>query len=327
MRSPPGLPRSSGPRTLLADGEEITDDLACAENLHRGRAGPRSRAARRRPAVSRHSLDADALRSPGSLFRLGYATAEEPDTANQMPGLHFAQDDGSLAFLSGPGAPPDQAAAGVWVDGCIRLALEGRPSAPVDGRVYGHGVEQRAGVGMDGAAKERLRRRRLDDLPRVHDEHAVGDVANDGQVVRDEKVGQIQPALNLVQEVEQLGLNRYVQRRGGLVEHDDGGVGDERSGDSDTLALAARELVGVASRVLALEAAELEDFGDPLTCLVAARDVVDLERLGHRRADCPARVQGLGHVLENHLDAPPEMPEPRGRRRREVLSVEEDPPR
>ncbi len=62
---------------------------------------------------------------------------------------------------------------------------------PLEHRVgHGHGREQRLGVGVDRPAVQLLGRRELDDLAEVHDRDAVGDVAHDPEVVRDEHVGE-----------------------------------------------------------------------------------------------------------------------------------------
>jgi len=64
--------------------------------------------------------------------------------------------------------------------------------------------EQRACVGMLRGAEDALRRADLDDPTQVHHRDTVGDVADDLQVVADEEIGQVQPLLQLEQEVEDL---------------------------------------------------------------------------------------------------------------------------
>ena len=50
-----------------------------------------------------------------------------------------------------------------------------------------HGREQRLCVGMPGIVEQLSPRRDFDDAPVVHDRDAVGDVFDDGEVVRDEQ--------------------------------------------------------------------------------------------------------------------------------------------
>src|SRR6476620_11541173 len=54
---------------------------------------------------------------------------------------------------------------------------------------------------------ERVTRRELRDLAQVHDHHAVGDVADDVQVVGDEDVREAEVVLEVLEQVEDLSLN------------------------------------------------------------------------------------------------------------------------
>ena len=66
-----------------------------------------------------------------------------------------------------------------------------------------------------------------------------------GQIVSDEKVGQPQGRLELLQQVDDLGLDRDVQRADRLVADDEIGLAGQRPGNGNTLALAAGKLMGV----------------------------------------------------------------------------------
>ena len=83
----------------------------------------------------------------------------------------------------------------------------------------------------------------LDDLAEIHDRDAVGDVANDREVVRDEDVRQPEVALQRLEQVDDLRADRDVERRDRLVENDQLRTERQRAGDADALALAAGELV------------------------------------------------------------------------------------
>ena len=80
---------------------------------------------------------------------------------------------------------------------------------------------------------------------------SVTDMAHHGQVVRDEQIGQALLALQVLHDVEHLGLDGHVQRRRGLVADQELGLRGERARDGDALALAAGELVRVAALVSA----------------------------------------------------------------------------
>src|SRR5439155_4361570 len=118
----------------------------------------------------------------------------------------------------------------------------------------GYGREERARVRMLRRVVELVAIGELDGVTEIHDHHAVGDVADDVQVVRDEDVGECKLALQVLEQVEDLRLHRDVERGDGLVAHDQLRVDGERAGDADALALAARELVREAVVVLGAEA-------------------------------------------------------------------------
>jgi hypothetical protein len=66
----------------------------------------------------------------------------------------------------------------------------------------------------------------------------------------DHQVGQPEAVLEVLEQVDDLGLHRDVEGRDGLVEHDELGVESERACDADALTLAAGELVRVSVAVL-----------------------------------------------------------------------------
>ena len=93
----------------------------------------------------------------------------------------------------------------------------------------------------------------LGDPAEVHDRDPVADVLDDAHVVGDEDIGQAQLALELLEQVEDLRLDRHVERGHRLVAHDEVRLEDERPGDADALALATGELVRIAPRVVGLQ--------------------------------------------------------------------------
>ena len=111
--------------------------------------------------------------------------------------------------------------------------------------------QQRLGVGVPRrGVQRRACRRDLDDLAEIHHRDAVADVLHHGEIVGDEQVGQAELALQVLQQVDDLRLDRDVERGDRLVADDQLGLDRERAGDADALALAAGELVRIALRVL-----------------------------------------------------------------------------
>jgi hypothetical protein len=90
---------------------------------------------------------------------------------------------------------------------------------------------------VDRVLEQLLGLRHLHDLAQVHDRHPVGDVADHVQVVGDEQVGEVELGLQVLHQVDDLGLDRDVQGRDRLVADDEAGVQRQGAGDADALAL------------------------------------------------------------------------------------------
>ncbi len=122
------------------------------------------------------------------------------------------------------------------------------------------------------------------------------DVAHHRQVVGDEQVGQSEPALQLLQQVDDLRLDRDVERRDRLVADDEVGLDRQRPGDADALALAARELVRVAVDRVGIDADDVEQFLDARLAPAARAQLVHEQGLAHdvRRASCARSATRTG---------------------------------
>ena len=88
---------------------------------------------------------------------------------------------------------------------------------------------------MLGLAEDGAHRPAFDDTAGIHDRHTLGGFGHDAQVVRDEEQRQVEQRLHFAQQVENLCLNRHVQRGGRLVGDDERGPAGE--GDRDEHAL------------------------------------------------------------------------------------------
>ena len=97
----------------------------------------------------------------------------------------------------------------------------------------------------------------------------------------DEQIRQFVLLLNVLQQVDDLRLNGHVQRGHRLIADDELGVQCQRTGDADTLPLAAGELVGIAVLVEGLQTAVVHDLIDVVVKLRLRHQIV----LTHRLAD------------------------------------------
>ena len=149
-------------------------------------------------------------------------------------------------------------------------------------------------------------------------------MTDDAEVVRDEDVRQRELVLQVVEQVDDLRLDRHVERRDRLVGDDQARVERERARDADALPLAAGELVRVAVVVLGREPDDVHQLlHAPLGA--RSRDWPWMhERVGDDRADALARVERRVRILEDHLHLAPQRAQRAPDELRDVAAVEQD---
>ena len=138
----------------------------------------------------------------------------------------------------------------------------------------------------------------------IHDGNAMGDVAHQPQIMGDEDDGEAEPLLQLDEQIDDLGLDRDVERRDELV-------GDQAFGlERKARAMPMRwrwpplEFVGVAGSRIGGQADHREQ-------LPHARRDLRLPAASRGRAiasaslsaDAHARIERAVGILEHHLDA------------------------
>jgi hypothetical protein len=84
------------------------------------------------------------------------------------------------------------------------------------------------------------------DPAEIHHGDPVAEVLHDRDVVRDQHQREAELLLEVGQEVENLRLDRDIERTDGFVRDDQARIADQRARDADALALAAGEFVRVA---------------------------------------------------------------------------------
>ena len=157
---------------------------------------------------------------------------------------------------------------------------------------------------MQWFAVEVVRRRCLHQFAQVHHSDARRDVLHDGQVVRDEDVGQAEVSLDVLEEIQHLALDADVECGDRFVTHDQFRTQDERPRDPDPLTLATRELVRVASRVLRAETYLLHRLLDKGIPFGAVSNAVHHQSLGNDASHGHARIERSERILEDDLHVP-----------------------
>jgi hypothetical protein len=133
----------------------------------------------------------------------------------------------------------------------------------------------------------------------VQDQDAIGQVARRGQVVGDEDDAEAALALEAAQQVHHADADRHVEHRGRLVGDQELGLHRQRARDRDPLALAPRQLVGMARQHLLgrLEADRAQELDHAGAQRVLAAGGGALEGPGQVRGDLAGRVERPGAAV------------------------------
>lgn len=125
----------------------------------------------------------------------------------------------------------------------VTRSIELRTKAGLDPN-FGCSFEEALCIRMLRALGDFFAGSRLHDFSAMHHGDASSQVANNGHGVGDEKIGQTEVALQLRQQIDNLRSYADVERRDGLIRHDEPRPHGERTRDPDPLSLASAELVG-----------------------------------------------------------------------------------
>ena len=126
--------------------------------------------------------------------------------------------------------------------------------------------------------------------------------------MRDEDEAQLQPLLDVEQQVEDLAADRHVERRRRLVGDDDPRVERQRPGDADALPLAAREGVRIALHGDRIEADEFEQSADLSSSAAPRACPLTYERIADDLLHRHARIERGERILEHQAHVAVEAP-------------------
>lgn len=100
-------------------------------------------------------------------------------------------------------------------------------------------------VGMKWMGEYIADRSDFRELSEIHHGHAVGNVADRRDIMGDEEVGQASLPLKLHESVQDLCLDRDVERTRRFVEYDNLGLNDQGASEGNPLPTTAREFVWI----------------------------------------------------------------------------------
>src|SRR5262249_26825157 len=134
--------------------------------------------------------------------------------------------------------------------------------------------------------------RHLYDLAEIHHRDARADVLDHGKVMGNENVSQTEFLLQVLQEIDDLCLNGYVERGYRFVTDNQFGRNRQGASNSDALALAAGELMWVPPHMIGVEPHGFEQLDDSVHVLpVGLHQAVNGQRLPYDGADRHAWIE------------------------------------
>ncbi len=163
-------------------------------------------------------------------------------------------------------------------------------------------AEQALRIGMTGRAEQFGRWRLLNLAAGIHDHDALGDFSNHAEIMGDQNDRRADTALEVEHQLQDLRLDRHVQRRGRLVGNQELGVAGECHGDHHALAHAAGELM----RILAHAPRRLRDTNQrqhldaACLCGLLVEPLMDPQCLANLAADSQHRIEARHRLLEYH---------------------------
>ena len=116
---------------------------------------------------------------------------------------------------------------------------------------------------MDGTIVKLMTTGYFCDTAQIHDDNLIAQISNDTKVVRDKKIGKAKVSLEVLEKVDDLSLDRYVEGGHRFVADDQFGLDSECSGYGDSLKLTTAKLVRIAMCKVAWQADHVEELPDP----------------------------------------------------------------
>ncbi len=295
----------------------VDHEILDLEHRHRCRLAARNlaRRCRRHPATS--------TGSPGST---GSSTGCQH--AIDWPGLISASGGVWVRQMSVArsqrGANGHPSASSVTRGGRPRMALKTRERVAVS---RGTHRSSPSVYGCAWAREEVHDRRRLHHLARVHHDDPIAVPGDDPEVVGDEDGAEVRAQDEVVEERQDLSLDRHVERGRRLVGDQESGFAGDGEGDHDPLALATTEPV----RVLAHpgrrvgDAHRSQELDRAVGARLASEPQMQRQHLLEVLLDGQHRVERRQRILRDHPDlTAADIAQPRGLHGEDVTALEDD---
>ena len=141
----------------------------------------------------------------------------------------------------------------------------------------------------------------------VHHQHAIGNIRDHAHIVGDKHHPHLHLLLQHFDKLQDLRLNRHVQRRRRLIGDQHRRTAGERHGNHHPLAHAAGKLMRVAPQngLRLRNAHQLQHASRFPERLIAAQPLMQADGLGNLLPDRENRVERGHRLLEDHRDIRP----------------------
>ena len=111
----------------------------------------------------------------------------------------------------------------------------------------GNGRKQCLGIGMGRMLEKLFTRAEFHDFTQIHYHDIGGNVLVHRQIVGNEQISQGSLLLEILHQIQDLGLYRYIQSRYRLIAYDELGVQSQGPGNTNALAAATVQFMGIGS--------------------------------------------------------------------------------
>jgi hypothetical protein len=282
--------------------------------------------ARDGPAAKKN-LAAAGLEQPGDgAAQRGLARARATDDRDHLARPHHEVDAVQRAL--GHRFREQPAVAGV-VDNQVAHLDDGRVVRHrARGQPARHGLQQFARVGVLRVFEQVVGAARFLHLAVPHHDHALREAGDHRQVVADHQHGRPVFAREADHQLEHVALHHGVERGGGFVGNQQGGLQQHHRGQHHPLPHAARELVRPGrERPLGVADADARQHVEDARLPRIGRQIAAMqrERLAQLLADRHRRIERGHRLLEHHADTrAAQLAQPRRLGQRQVFALEKN---
>ncbi|MNS96361.1 hypothetical protein D3C72_1306570 [compost metagenome] len=109
--------------------------------------------------------------------------------------------------------------------------------------------------------------------------------------MRDKQKGDAELTLQIEQQIDDLRLNRHVERRHRFVSDHHLGIKRQRARNADSLPLPTGKLMRITTRMLWFKPDAFQQPGHALLCRLATRHVMYQQRFHDREPDGQTRIE------------------------------------